>query len=278
MQTHFILRTLNSAERPDKEVQALLAVQPLNKAVIFVHGFSGDPITTWSDFPVLLPARQQCAGHDFFFYGYDGLRANTNSSAALLRNFVDRLLSGTSSLVNDSLPTDGQRPEDFEYTKVLFVAHSLGAVIIRRALLDLTQMDLTEKRRPWLANSKMVLFAPAHTGASVVDLALEVTTGMGFIKSFVGIVQFLSPLIKELKPNSIVLHDLLADTKKARLGGANPHLRAQKVVFAEIDNIVETIRFADDPPEDAIPGTRHTTVCKPSTDFLRPLEIVEQYL
>jgi pimeloyl-ACP methyl ester carboxylesterase len=273
MQTHFTLRTLNSATRPDKEVQALLAVQPLSKAVIFVHGFSGDPITTWSDFPVLLPATQQCAGHDFFFYGYDGLWADMNASAALLRDFVDRLLSETGSLVNKNLPTDGQRPEAFKYKKILFVAHSLGAVMIRRALLDLTEMG-----RPWLANSKLVLFAPAHRGASVVDLALEVTTGMAFIKYFVGIAQFQSPLINQLKPDSAELRDLLADTKKARRGGANPHLQARQVIFAEYEKIVRNLRFADDPPADTIPGTRHMTVCKPRTDFLGPFEVVEQHL
>jgi pimeloyl-ACP methyl ester carboxylesterase len=273
MQTHLTLRTLKSPKRPDKEVQALFAVHPSGRAVVFVHGFSGDPISTWSDFHLLLPAAQRCAGHDFFFYGYDGLWADMNASAALLRDFLDRLLGSTSALANANLPSDGQRPANFEYEEILFVAHSLGAVMIRRALLDLTAMG-----RPWLAKSRLVLFAPAHKGARVVDLALQITTGMTFIKQFVGIARFQSPLIDQLKPDSTELRDLLEDTKKARRRGANPHLRAQQVVFAEYEKIVQNLRFADDPPAETIPDTHHTNVCKPRTGFLRPLELVEPFL
>jgi|ERR1700722_695535 hypothetical protein len=96
---------------------------------------------------------------------------------------------------------------------------------------------------------EVVLFAPAHRGASVVDLALEFTTGMAFIKYFVGIAQFQSPLVNQLKSGSDELCELLADTKKARRNGANPHLRAQQVVFAEYEKIVKNLRFADDPPQ-----------------------------
>ena len=73
-QSHLPARRLGSSSKPDKDVQAILALQPQRKAVLFIHGFSGDALGTWSDFPVLMPGRASCAGRDLFFYGYDGLR------------------------------------------------------------------------------------------------------------------------------------------------------------------------------------------------------------
>jgi hypothetical protein len=91
-------------------------------------------------------------------------------------------------VLNNNLPKDGQRPDPFKYKEILFVAHSLGAVMIPRALLDLTEME-----DRGLLTQSWCLFAPAHRGARVVDLALEVTSGMTFLKYFVGIAPFQSP-------------------------------------------------------------------------------------
>jgi len=63
MQTHFTLRTLKGANKPDKDVQVLFAAMPNRKAVLFIHGFSGDAIKTWADFPELLPVICLLAGN-----------------------------------------------------------------------------------------------------------------------------------------------------------------------------------------------------------------------
>jgi hypothetical protein len=46
-------------------------------------------------------------------------------------------------------------------------------------------------------------------------------------------------------------------------------------VIAEYEKIVENESFGDDPPPDTIPDTNHTSVCKPSKDFLQPLSLLE---
>lgn len=155
----------------------------------------------------------------------------------------------------------------------MIVAHSLGAVITRRALLDATRLQA-----PWTTKTKLVLYAPAHKGASVADLALEVASSFTFLRLFGVGARFVSPLIDQLKPNSPDLNALLAETKQARKDGANGHLVAARVVIAEYERIVRNETFADDPPPDTIPETDHLSVCKPRSDFRRPLEYLEECL
>jgi len=273
MQTHLVARSFHATLKPDKDVQVLFAIQPSSKAVLFIHGFSGDAIDTWSEFPLLLPIANRCHGHDLYFYGYDGLRADLTSSAALFRDFLDRLFSRTIELVNTNLPPAAQRPAGFTYDQMLVVAHSLGAVITRRALLDATRLG-----RDWAAKIQMLLFAPAHKGANVADLALEAASGFKFVRLFSALARFESPLIDQLKPGSDILKSLLEETQRARANDANPHLKARKVIIAEYEKIVRNETFGDDPPPESIPNTTHTSVCKPRADFRRPLEFLEECL
>lgn len=273
MQTHLVPRTLKGEEKPDKDVQVLFAVQPNRKAVLFIHGFTGDAIKTWSDFHLLLPECANCKGRDLYFYGYDGLRAEMTASAALFRSFLDRLFTNTPQFVNANLSEAAQRPDAFGYDELLIAAHSLGAVITRRALLDATRLASA-----WTAKTKLVLYAPAHRGASVTDLALEVASSFTFLKLFGAGARFVSPLVNQLKPDSPDLKRLLEETERARQGGANSHLVARKVVIAEYEKIVRNETFADDPPPETIPDTTHTSLCKPRSDFRRPLDHLEDCL
>ena len=273
MQTHLTTRTLKGTEKPDKDVQALFAAQPDRKAVLFIHGFSGDAIQTWSNFHELLQECPKCSGRDLFFYGYDGLRAEMNASASIFRAFLDRLFGSTEQFLNDNLPPSAQRADDFGYDELVIVAHSLGAVISRRALLDATR-----KNSDWVTKTKLVLYAPAHKGARVADLALEAASSFSFARLFGVATRFVSPLIDQLKPGSPALKQLLADTEKFRQGGANSHLVANKVVIAEHENIVENETFGEDPPPEAIANTSHRSVCKPRKDFPFPFKHLEECL
>jgi pimeloyl-ACP methyl ester carboxylesterase len=269
MQTHLTSRTLKS----DEAVQALLATDPSRKAVLFIHGFSGDAIKTWSYFHLLLPYTAVCKGHDLFFYGYDGLRADLLASAGIFRAFLCRLMENTGQIVDENLPPSAKRPNNFQYDGLVIVGHSLGAVIARRALLDCTKQQL-----PWVSKTSLVLYAPAHKGASIVQLALQAASPFPFLNFFAAGLSFFSPLIEQLKPGSPILTTLQQETLEARKEGANPHLVAKKVIIAEYEKVVTNETFGDDPPPDAIPKTTHTTVCKPRLSFLDPLTLLEKCL
>jgi alpha-beta hydrolase superfamily lysophospholipase len=273
MLNHSPLVQVKAVEKPDRDVFVFFARQPIRKAVLFIHGYGGEAIFTWSHFPELLPASKTCAGRDVFFYGYDGLRAELNASACLFRDFLDRLLTKPARIANDHLPPLFQRSSDFVYNDLTIVAHSLGAVIARRALLDATKAKLA-----WASKTKLILFAPAHGGANVVSLALECLSELKVARHLARLARFESPLIDQLRQGSPTLKKLLSDTTQMCQANANPHLIARKVLLAEYEQIVVNDSFADDPPSHTIPGTTHTSVCKPRKDFRGPLQHVEDCL
>src|ERR1051325_11392221 len=121
MQTHYVLRTLNATAKPDRDVDVLFAIQPNRTCVLFIHGFSGDATKTWSEFDRLLQTCPKFHARDIYFYGYDGLRAEMNASAALFRDFLDRFFTSTAAFVNLSLAPDARRPLDFTYTELVIV-------------------------------------------------------------------------------------------------------------------------------------------------------------
>jgi pimeloyl-ACP methyl ester carboxylesterase len=273
MQTHLALRVLKGSLKPDKDVHVLFATQPDRKAVLFIHGYSGDAVETWANFHELLPGCTKCSSRDIYFYGYDGLRADMFASASTFRIFLDRFFNATDALLAANLPPSAKRQSNFEYDELIVVAHSLGAVISRRALLDATKSN-----SKWVTRTKLILYAPAHCGAKVYDLALEVASSFPFLGLFGIATRFHSPLIDELKSGSQSLTDLLEETMVATKRGANKHLVATKVVIAEYEKIVQNRTFGRDPPPLAIPESTHTSICKPRSDFLRPLDILESCL
>jgi pimeloyl-ACP methyl ester carboxylesterase len=273
MQTHLLPRPLHPTRRPDCDVQALFSTAPDGRAVIFVHGFNGDAMATWTDFHVLLPETASCSGRDLFFFEYDGLHAELHASASLFRTFLGRLFSRSADVVNASLPSTFARASSFRYSELVVVAHSLGAVIARRALLDATSAQAS-----WAEKVRLVLFAPAHKGAVVSELALEAIGRFPFLRFFAALIQFRSPLVKQLRPGSRELTSLLKDTENACQGSANRHLVATRVIVAEHERVVANETFAFDPPPETVPGATHTSVCKPSRTAIEPLRHVEECL
>ena len=214
---------------------AIWARTPIGKAVVFIHGYSGDAMATWSEFDKLIPETPEFAGWDFIFYGYDGLLGTTVPSAALFYEFLDRLFTQTETLTIPSLGRKlGSRP-GFTFSRVILAAHSLGAVICRRALLS-----GRNQKRDWMNKTAMVLYAPAHLGALASDQIRELGVGPTWLSEMLRILgcvaRHASPLIDELDPESDVLQDLLKDTNDALAQGDSPYLIAHKVVIAACAN------------------------------------------
>jgi pimeloyl-ACP methyl ester carboxylesterase len=261
-QTHLQERELAH----DSVAHLIPSIKPDGRVMIFVHGYGGaDCMETWSDFPRLLPLHPQVAGCDFIFYGYDGLRADLVASAGLFERFLNDLLSGTAIRLNAALPISASRPAGFSYNKIMLVGHSLGAVILRWALLD-----ARSRNRNWLEDGRIrfMLYAPAHSGADVVALAREILErGAFFLRFFSGAARFVSPLIDQLKPNSEHLQTLARNSRQAmREVGPTSYLKPAAVVIAEYENIVRNIPFCEDGPAEVIQGTNHISICKPTEE------------
>ena len=271
MQTHFQIRPVGEV---DDETYALLSVMPNRQCIVFIHGYSGKPLETWAEFDRLLPQESCCTGVDVFFYGYDGLFAEMAASASLFADFLESILARPMSMIRRALPPGASREADFRYDRVLLVAHSLGAVVTRWALLD-----LRDRGHRGLDAVSMVLFAPAHKGARVQALANEVLGGFSFTRILGAGARFQSPLVDQLAVGSRELESLEARTTgSVREDGARSYLVPRCIVIAEFEKIVSNLRFASDGPPRAFRRATHMNVCKPRDSWRDPLVVVTEVI
>lgn len=269
VQSHIPLREISYSDNASGDVYVQYSLFPQKKAIIFIHGYNSDPIRAWKCFDEYMPTLSGFSGYDIYFYGYDAVKSDVNSSAGLFRDFLDIVYDNSSSYA----PAFIDRDRSFIYEELIIVAHSLGAVIARRALVD----SVIENKQ-WTVLIKLLLFAPAHRGAPLIELLKQTLDGYLFIKFMWSIKRFKSPLIEQLHPGSYTLNKLLEDTK--RITEVNPQscLIAKKVVIAELDNVVSNEPFGDDPLPFTIAGKNHKNVCKPNDDYLFPITFLAECL
>src|ERR1700733_303489 len=116
---------------PDQWLLCLSHAQP-ERLVVFVHGFYGGPLGTWQRFPEGPPPWWHTS--DLLFVGYDSHRDNITGTAARLRRQLPRFYP---DLPDELLEIGGVRlraPRTEPYPELYVVGHSLGGVIVRRAL------------------------------------------------------------------------------------------------------------------------------------------------
>ena len=273
MVSHYLARSLSLGPDYDKKgTSAIWARNPNGKAVVFIHGYGGDALTTWNEFNKHLPESPGFEQYDFIFYGHDGLYTTTTASATLFCEFLNQLFTQPLTIINPSLSLAAARRQEFQYSKIILAAHSLGAVIGRWSLLF-----ARDRRYTWMNKTTLVLYAPAHMGARVVRLALE--SRLGILSSVVSsFIRFSSPLIDELAPGSQELQALQQKTLAAINAGDSPYLIAKKVVFAAKERIVTNLPFPQDPAPITFAGTTHHSVCKPKDTFLDPIDVLSKAL
>src|SRR6266849_3242457 len=108
-QLHYLPRRVGPAFRS----VAFWAIEPRGDLIVFVHGFNGNAVSTWTEFHTLLPHEARCSSSDIVFYGYDGLRAYARVSAALFADFLDALASNPARVINEHLDREAHRPDSF---------------------------------------------------------------------------------------------------------------------------------------------------------------------
>jgi len=221
----------------------------------------------------MLPLIPGAGGYDALFYGYDGLHSNVIASAGLFYSFLDELFTRPASMVNETVPAVLHRADTFQFKCAVIVAHSLGAVIARWTLLNATQ-----ENKPWASNTKLILFAPAHTGANVSRLATLAAGSSPLLSCLLAFKFLRTPLIEELASGSPILETLRQRNAAARANGRCPHLTASRVIIAEHETIVSNLPFDGDPVPIVFRGHSHTSLCKPHSGFLQPTTEVGLFL
>ncbi|MFO0701114.1 MAG: alpha/beta hydrolase [Nitrospira sp.] len=271
---------------------AYWAKEPNGTLVLFVHGWTGRALDTWTDFPGLWPDTHR--GCDLLFYGYSSARPQIEANAAAFAGFLEQFMAVPEILINQTLPhLPALHRRAFRVEQLIIVAHSLGAVIVRDALLRIKEKeekglkieleDRTETGRvtllswgkgnnSWLLNTKLVLFAPAHCGSKLA----EKFSGRALAR---GIGLWALHSVRDLSPKCDYLVALQQRTETAVKEGWREPFRSSRIVFPYVDDVVLNGRFPDDPLEEQpFYGKTHGNVCKPSGEWPHPVKLVENVL
>jgi pimeloyl-ACP methyl ester carboxylesterase len=97
-------------------------------AMLFVHGFSGDPTKTWGNFPTLLMREKRMNGWDVFSLGY-----HTGLSLDIVG--IWRADPGLASLAELLVSLATFEPLK-RYASLAIIAHSMGGLVVQRVILD----------------------------------------------------------------------------------------------------------------------------------------------
>jgi pimeloyl-ACP methyl ester carboxylesterase len=263
---HYPAIPINQGDR----TVAIISKQPPERLVVFVHGFNGEALSTWNDFPQLVREDPDLSTTDFVFYGYDSVRMRATSSAARLTTFMAAI---TDPARHGKYPVRDAKGTWNSYSSILLVCHSLGAVVARRAMLMANE---SAPRADWVDRSGLLLFAPAHTGASAVGLANELP---GYAKLITLLARNRMPVLEDLSEGCTTLARLLADSESAFNGG-HGFVVAKKVVNAAVERVVHDHRFLRDPvPPTVVERKNHSAVCKPKRPgYMLPMEVLKEVL
>ena len=224
----------------------------------------------------MIATAEKAADYDLFFYGYDSRRSASSSAIELVEFLRAVAESPADKVTNPSLASGMPLRKPFSYEALVLCAHSLGAVVSRLALLDAVDDDESPCR--WLAKLRLVLFAPAHSGALIIELA---SLGLGGFPLVGSALQALARArhisLRDLEPRSNTLKELRKRTEKALAGEFGKCHRAW-VAHARRDKIVLSDKFLSDRPAKLFKDANHISICKPTQSFKQPLQFVLEVL
>jgi pimeloyl-ACP methyl ester carboxylesterase len=278
MHTHLYLEPLDYIESPRPSF-GLRSAYPADTVIFFVHGFGGSALATWREFDSLVTTDAAFRNCDLVFLGYDSIRKQTRASAGRLYESCKRVLRDAAEFTRVEIGHQTlKRSPDLRYRNIVFVAHSLGAIVTRLLLLMAEKDD-----QDWLPRVRMILFAPAHAGATdVVELATAVPNLFGKAGGIAkAVVRWKAQTLREVKQGSTTLDFLMKRTtgsleSREAAGLSLSHLVAKHVCFGEKEDVVDMTPFCRDPEVPPIPGHDHTSICKPTTKYLTPLQLLQE--
>lgn len=154
---------------PERWVLYLSHVPPA-RLVVFIHGFRGGAVRTWQRFPEGARTSDWWEASDLLFVGYPSQRDNITGTASRLRRELPRFFPRPPSDLLEIGDVRVRALPDGDYEELVLVGHSLGGVVLRRALCDAADEWLERisedpsTPKPCLLEANMRLFSPASAG------------------------------------------------------------------------------------------------------------------
>lgn len=142
----------NRFEASNEACEVMLAQSVPDTAVVFVHGWAGDPDATWASFHTLIDTiteqHSPWSRADVFFYRYDSVRVGVRPNALDFGEFLLQIfpqpapwvLTEPLNPISAKAGIDGDVlwRENFQgYSHLYVVAHSAGATVVRHWFLEL---------------------------------------------------------------------------------------------------------------------------------------------
>jgi hypothetical protein len=275
-----------------------------DRLVVFVHGFGGKPTGTWRKFQSLVDELQDkypwWCETDLVFYNYESRRA-IQISAQDFSRFLDDIVKGEIEriTITDFIPRTlfaGHTPvwNKRTYKELILVAHSEGAVVIRRSLLDglaalerqvaaelsaeapLEEIVESVKQRAkadLIFQSRLRLFAPACLGTNFSSM-------FGFAIAYSDILHAVASSIaarNDLAPKSPIIEQILKDTEAASQRYRSLNAFRAKILFGDNDHVVHVGGYNCDEVVEHEKGQTHSGICKPIAPYLRPLSLYNEF-
>lgn len=248
---------------------------PVKRLVMFVHGFRGRAVSTWLDFPSAGEHRAWWREADLLFVGYGSTRENISGVAHRIRREIPRFFPAP---YPEAMTVNGRHPRPditSAYEELFLIGHSLGGLVLRRALCDAAikwNEDGRPAKRSPLLDARLLLFSPATAGfqASGILGAVRATGIWAAAEIFLR----RSSAYSDLQPGSTLITDTRALTERLAVQPELSGLRA-RIVWANPDDVVIVQRYETDFVDDSWDGRKHSTICKPRADFQSPLDFVE---
>lgn len=257
-----------------------LSESPPERLVVFVHGFGGQAVGTWERFPESARVGDWWRASDMLFVGYDSVRDSIAGAANRLRRHLPDFYPRPPAELLDIEGVTLRPLPSSPYQELVLVGHSLGGVVVRRALSDaagawLDQRETDPKTlRPALLGAKVRLFSPASAG-------FRSAGWLGLVQAspiWIAVNMYLrrSSAYSDLQPGS----QFLADTRRRTETLVTSHpddLRALRasILWANPDEVVLTERYDSDLVDDTVDNTTHRGVCKPCDSYPTPWRFVE---
>jgi protein SERAC1 len=148
--------------------------------ICFVHGLTGNRDTTWTakgqsqPWPQTLLAPQLSSAR-ILSYGYDAYVVKTSVASS------NRLIDHASNLLND-LTTD-RASHDAADRPLIFVAHSLGGLVCKEAILQSRNNPESHLKKTFECTKGIIFMGTPHAGSWIANWATLPASALGIVKS-----------------------------------------------------------------------------------------------